>query len=239
MHDYSKVLDQLIVELSQNEQEPEISACINVLIAAKRLLKTYSQRVLELPFKTIENSDNAFQITDLASMVTDISNTIALYKMWLESVVIESDEEEELIEDVDVRLNEALESISELLEEFVESNTEDEEEYEGVELLGMPVVVNDQLEYEILYDDDVRFVESSLAVGLRNLLAHKNRYEDFNSDESDPFGGASGRFADQREKRREEQDKEDERAIERQTDQKLRNQGIENCRDENGQFTDC
>jgi hypothetical protein len=59
LHTISDALDQVMTELSgKAAKEPEIAAAVEVLLAAKRLLKAYSQRMLNEPFKADTSFDN-------------------------------------------------------------------------------------------------------------------------------------------------------------------------------------
>lgn len=56
LHTISDALDQVMTELSSKAaKEPEIAAAVEVILAAKRLLKAYSQRMLNEPFKAVTN----------------------------------------------------------------------------------------------------------------------------------------------------------------------------------------
>jgi len=51
----SDTVDQVIAMLGKEaEREPEIQAAVGTLLATKRLLKTYSQRLLNSPNKTVK-----------------------------------------------------------------------------------------------------------------------------------------------------------------------------------------
>lgn len=52
LHVISDLLDQVITELTpQAKREPELAASIDVILAAKKLIKAYGQRILNEPFK--------------------------------------------------------------------------------------------------------------------------------------------------------------------------------------------
>lgn len=53
LHWVNDTLDQVIVELSEySEREPEIAAAMESMLAAKRLVQAYSQRMLDTPYRS-------------------------------------------------------------------------------------------------------------------------------------------------------------------------------------------
>lgn len=55
LHAISEMLDQIITELAEfAREEPELKAAIGTVLAAKRLIKTYSDRTLDTPFKSLD-----------------------------------------------------------------------------------------------------------------------------------------------------------------------------------------
>ena len=55
LHAVSEMLDQIITELAEFAgEEPELKAAIGTVLAAKRLIKTYSDRTLDTPYKSLD-----------------------------------------------------------------------------------------------------------------------------------------------------------------------------------------
>lgn len=177
LHAVSEMLDQVVTELAEFAgEEPELKAAIGTVIAAKRLIKTYSDRTLDTPFKSLDMNG----LRELSSFI----QSFAVLGEETSKFIDNSDITDTLDNKVSVEMyKDGLEKLLKALKEV--SETEKTE-------LGSN-------EKSLKYNP--RYVSRAKS-HLRLIRAFKGNYDNFESEGSG-FDDASTIFNRQVEKRRE------------------------------------
>jgi hypothetical protein len=88
MHSVSKMIDQCIAEMGQYvNREPEIKSAVQVLIAAKRLLKAYSDRLLDTPYRSINGGVKELAQATPREMLVQLNAFIEELKVTNQNIV--------------------------------------------------------------------------------------------------------------------------------------------------------
>ena len=203
-------IDQIITELGEySEREPEIAAALESMLASKRLISAYSQRMLDSPYKSVK-----------LSPVQEAQGVLNSLSVRLEQVRSAVD-----------RTN------GDKLTDIIADDATDYYHQDILSRTGMDQIVAvaetfDELTELLEAASDT--VVSEIGVMAPDMRSARRKSQYDNYEDNYQFDDAGSIFQEQVDTQREAELEEDYDRIEAETDDKY---GL--CRDEDGQFTDC
>lgn len=264
LHAVNDALDQVITELGKEaKREPEVASAIQVIIAAKRLLVAYSQRMVDTPFKSDsdKHDDGSGEQVEQVFAVDNMQDNLMDKNAQLQTITeSESDDaartfvrtihpfrnfsDERIIVERDRRSGEPIFTIR-----FSNSKSlqllrgwEHEINVHRTWLDGSAVQAgistNERRAYASfrLVNPPKELFWKQTTKNIHMPVKDYNRFE----NEGQGFSNASEVFGRQVEKQRKQELERGNRQIERETDARYAATGGDGlCRDDEGQFTDC
>lgn len=131
-------IDQIVTELSEySEREPEIAAALETMLAAKRLVQAYSQRMFDTPYRSYKMSESEQRSSLVNMLMQRISRIYPMIMEAKDEIQIALDEADEWsgegaiaeevndsIIDIGMAMNTLIETIADTSEDLKASRDE-------------------------------------------------------------------------------------------------------------------